>query len=188
MEAEQIEVVMKWPEPKLVQDIKVFLGFANFYCWFIKKFSKIAAPLTSMLKITMSSKVLAANEDGDIKGSDRSNDELKYVEPKTRKMSKVQKSSKSWKLAKSKKPSKSENSSNFNATGLGPSFLTPKARSAFNRLRLAFTEAPIFQHFDPECHIQIETYALGYAISGVPSQLDPGTSLDRVVTKADLSQ
>ena len=33
-------------------DIQVFLGFANFYRRFIKGFSKIAAPLTSMLKIT----------------------------------------------------------------------------------------------------------------------------------------
>ena len=31
MEAEQIEVVSKWPEPKSVRDIQVFLGFANFY-------------------------------------------------------------------------------------------------------------------------------------------------------------
>ena len=31
MEAKRIEVVRKWPEPKSVQDIQVFLGFANFY-------------------------------------------------------------------------------------------------------------------------------------------------------------
>ena len=31
MEAERIEVVKNWPELKLVQDIQVFLGFANFY-------------------------------------------------------------------------------------------------------------------------------------------------------------
>ena len=31
MEAERIEVVKKWPEPKSVRDIQVFLGFANFY-------------------------------------------------------------------------------------------------------------------------------------------------------------
>ena len=54
MEAEQIEVIRKWPELKLVRDIQVFLGFANFYCRFIKGFSKIATLLTSMLKTTMS--------------------------------------------------------------------------------------------------------------------------------------
>ena len=103
--------------------------------------------------------------------------------------SKGQKTFKSRKSAKSgKNSSKSGNSPNFGATEAGPSFLTPEARSAFNRLRLAFTEAPILRHFDPECHIRIETDASGYAIGGVLSQLASGTSLDGVVTKADLGQ
>ena len=45
MEAEQIKVVRKWLEPKSVQDIQVFLDFANFYCQFIKSFNKIATLL-----------------------------------------------------------------------------------------------------------------------------------------------
>ena len=59
MEDEQIEAVKNWPEPKSVQDIQVFIYFANFYRRFIQGFSKIAALLTSMLKTTESSKVLA---------------------------------------------------------------------------------------------------------------------------------
>ena len=35
IEDERIEEVSNWPEPKLVRDIQVFLGFANFYCCFI---------------------------------------------------------------------------------------------------------------------------------------------------------
>ena len=35
MKVEQIEVVKKWLKPKLVWDIQVFLGFANFYWQFI---------------------------------------------------------------------------------------------------------------------------------------------------------
>ncbi len=31
MEEERIETVKNWPEPQLVRDIQVFLGFANFY-------------------------------------------------------------------------------------------------------------------------------------------------------------
>ena len=36
-------------------------------------------------------------------------------------------------------------------------YLTPKARLTFTKLRKAFTKTPILQHFDLECHIQIET-------------------------------
>ena len=103
--------------------------------------------------------------------------------------SKSEKTSKSRNSAKSrKKLSKSGNSTNFDATEDGPKFLTPDARTAFNRLRLAFTEAPILRHFDPECHIRIETDALGYAIGGVLSQLASETRPDEVVTKTDLGQ
>ena len=64
--------------------------------------------------------------------------------------SKGQKTSKSQKLAKSQKLSKSGKTSsksgnlpNFGAMESGPSFLTLEARSVFNRLWLAFNEAPI---------------------------------------------
>ena len=52
MEEERIEAVRDWPEPQSVRDIQVFLGFANFYRRFIRNFSRIAAPLTSMLRTT----------------------------------------------------------------------------------------------------------------------------------------
>ena len=52
MEDEQIKAVKNWPEPTLVRDIRVFIGFANFYRHFIRGFSRIAAPLTSLLKAT----------------------------------------------------------------------------------------------------------------------------------------
>ena len=44
-----------WLEPKSVHDIQVFLGFANFYYCFIQGFSRIAAPLTLMLKMSQTS-------------------------------------------------------------------------------------------------------------------------------------
>ena len=52
IEEERIEAVKVWAKPKSVRDIKVFLGFANFCRRFIKSFSKIAAPLTFILKTT----------------------------------------------------------------------------------------------------------------------------------------
>ena len=50
IEDKQIEAVKQWPKPQSMQDIHVFLGFANFYRQFIQGFTGIAAPLTSMLK------------------------------------------------------------------------------------------------------------------------------------------
>lgn len=52
MENKQIKMVKNQPEPKPVKDIKMFLDFANFYRRFIQSFSRIAAPLISMLQIT----------------------------------------------------------------------------------------------------------------------------------------
>ena len=48
-------------------------------------------------------------------------------------------------------------------------YLTPKARLAFTKLKKTFTKAPILQHFDLECHIQIETNTSSYAICGILS-------------------
>ena len=212
MEVEQIEVVKKWPELKSVKDIQVFLGFSNFYWQFIQSFSRIAAPLTSMIKTT--NKPAPSRNNGSKSVSNRNDDSKPAFErndgnseidrfvgdgvehakksrkSKSQKSAKSQKSSKSGKSKgkKSKKPPKIGNTPNFNAKDTGPSFLTPKARSALNLLRLAFIEVPILWYFNPECHIYIETNALGYAIGSVLSQLSSGTSLDEVVTKTDLGQ
>ena len=50
-------------------------------------------------------------------------------------------------------------------------FLTSKAKKAFNSLKEAFTKVLIFQHFDPECDIRIETNASAYTIGEVINQL-----------------
>ena len=50
MEDKKIETVKEWPESQSVQDIQVFLRFANFYRRFIQGFSQIVALLTSILK------------------------------------------------------------------------------------------------------------------------------------------
>ena len=44
----KIEVIAKLPPPKCVKDIRFFLGHGGFYRKFIKNFSKIARPLTSL--------------------------------------------------------------------------------------------------------------------------------------------
>ena len=168
MKVKRIEVVRKWPEPKSIWDIQVFLDFANFYQQFIQGFSKIAASFTSMLKTTGSPNVSGlevGNGNGEVVefGIGGSGEKLAK---KLAKLSKGQKLSKlgnlkGKNLAKSKKSSKSENSPNFDIKEAGLSFLTPQAKAAFNRLRLVFTKAPILWYFDQKYQIWIKTDVLG---------------------------
>ena len=155
MEKERINAVKKWSEPQSVRDIQVFISFANFYRRFIKGFSRIAAPLTAMLKTTGSSITSASRVDDDEIVGDRGavswSDTLR-------------------KSAMSKSRTKSGHLGNSNNLK-EHKFLTSNAREVFNRLRQAFTKAPILRHFDLECHIRIETNVPGYAIGGVLSQL-----------------
>ena len=73
-------------------------------------------------------------------------------------------------MSKRLKNKKSENLTHIKAIGESI-FLTPSAKEAFNYLRQEFIKAQILRHFDPECHIQIETDASGHAIVRVLSQL-----------------
>ena len=50
-------------------------------------------------------------------------------------------------------------------------FFTLKARLAFTQLRQVFIKTPIFDHFDPKYHIQIEIDVFKYAIDGILNPL-----------------
>lgn len=110
---ERIEAVKTWPEPKSVGDIQVLVGFATFCRPFIQRFSKIAAPLTSMLK-TRRSMVI---DDEAIGGGGRA----------------IRKSAKSTNI---RKIGWTENFFYFFLVGV----ITPDARIAFTRLRQAFNQ------------------------------------------------
>ncbi len=169
MEEEKIEAVRDWSEPQSVRDIQVFLGFVNFYRRFIRNFSRIATPLTSMLRTTNEStrdetqSTQAENQDvsgaADRAGGGRVGGSFENL-------------SIAVKSAKSKKPklTKSKNSDLARANST-TDFLTPEAKKAFIHLRKTFTETPILRHFDSEYHIRIETNASEYAIGGVLSQM-----------------
>ncbi len=175
MEEERIEEVKALAESKSVRDIQVFLGFANFYRRFIKGFSKIAAPLTSMLKMTAASPEGSQETTGKVR---------KEATRKTREKTGSEVEGGGIKIGrvklvegkKSKNSAKAKTLKFVKATspGIVPEarpFLTPEARLAFTRLRQAFTEAPILHHFDSEHHIRIETDPSDHAIGGVLSQL-----------------
>ena len=72
--------------------------------------------------------------------------------------------SKKWIRAEKSKAARAKNLSSQSA-----SFLIPKAKESFTKLRQAFVKVPILNHFDPEHYIQIETDASGYAISAILS-------------------
>ena len=48
----EIEVVKEWEQPRNVTDIRSFLGLVGYYRCFIENFSKIAKPMTNILKKT----------------------------------------------------------------------------------------------------------------------------------------
>uniref|UniRef100_A0A3B1IBQ3 Gypsy retrotransposon integrase-like protein 1 n=1 Tax=Astyanax mexicanus TaxID=7994 RepID=A0A3B1IBQ3_ASTMX len=50
MDQTKVSAVIDWPQPKNVKELQRFLGFSNFYRRFIRGFSSVAAPLTSLLR------------------------------------------------------------------------------------------------------------------------------------------
>jgi RNase H-like domain found in reverse transcriptase/Reverse transcriptase (RNA-dependent DNA polymerase)/Integrase zinc binding domain/Chromo (CHRromatin Organisation MOdifier) domain/Retroviral aspartyl protease len=50
MDPAKVAAIQDWATPKSVFDIQVFLGLANFYRRFVRNYSKIAIPLTTLLK------------------------------------------------------------------------------------------------------------------------------------------
>ncbi|KAG1954691.1 retrotransposable element [Pimephales promelas] len=50
MDQRKVDAVTNWPLPINIKELQRFLGFANFYRPFIKGFSQICAPITSLLK------------------------------------------------------------------------------------------------------------------------------------------
>lgn len=50
MEESKVNAMQSWPRPDTIKELQHFLGFAYFYRRFIRSFSIIAAPLSSMLR------------------------------------------------------------------------------------------------------------------------------------------
>ena len=50
MEKDKVEEVLKWPTPQCIQDVRKFLGLANYYRRFVKDFAKMALPMNQLTR------------------------------------------------------------------------------------------------------------------------------------------
>ncbi|KAL0172696.1 hypothetical protein M9458_033007, partial [Cirrhinus mrigala] len=50
MDQGKVSAIQEWPQPLTVKELQRFLGFSNFYRRFIKNYSSVTAPLTSLLR------------------------------------------------------------------------------------------------------------------------------------------
>jgi len=50
MEEDKVVGVLNWPVPKMVRDVRKFLGLANYYRRFVKDFAKLAQPLNNLTR------------------------------------------------------------------------------------------------------------------------------------------
>ena len=46
----KVDAVAQWPVPTCVRDVQAFLGLANFYRRFVRRFADIARPLTDLTR------------------------------------------------------------------------------------------------------------------------------------------
>ena len=138
-----------WPKPKFIRDIQVFLSFANFYCRFIQGLSKIAAPLNSMLRmsLTLIMQKLMNLADKFGKG-DRGENEAKKASTSTKKPTRAD-------YPSSNHVSHAVSNIVSNSAKNISNYPIPDANKAFDQLCQAFTEASIFQHFDPKRYIRV---------------------------------
>jgi hypothetical protein len=109
MEKDKVATIMDRPSPKSVDDIQIFLGFANFYRHFIQAYSRVVLPITSLLRKT---------------------------------------------------------TAQFQCM--------PEAQAAFKRLKILFTEASIFRHYDPDLPVFLYTDASGFSTSAILRQKHEG--------------
>nr|GFC81796.1 putative reverse transcriptase domain-containing protein [Tanacetum cinerariifolium] len=50
MDPAKVEAITKWPRPTSVTEVRSFLGLAGYYCRFGEGFSRLALPLTKLMR------------------------------------------------------------------------------------------------------------------------------------------
>ena len=47
MDLEKVDAILKWPHPRNLQELQMFLGLAGFYHKYIREYAKIVVPMTN---------------------------------------------------------------------------------------------------------------------------------------------
>jgi len=47
---DKVQTIQEWPTLNSIKEFQAFLGFANFYCYFICDYSKVAMPLIALTR------------------------------------------------------------------------------------------------------------------------------------------
>ena len=50
MDPDKVDAIVRWPHSTNLEELQIFLGFADFYYKFIQDCAKIAVPMTNQLK------------------------------------------------------------------------------------------------------------------------------------------
>ena len=50
MDLDKVDAIIRWPTPKNLEELQIFLGMSGFYPQYVKDYAKIAVPLTDELK------------------------------------------------------------------------------------------------------------------------------------------
>jgi hypothetical protein len=66
MEPSRVATIQDWPMPEIVRDILAFLGFANWYRWFIRSYASIIVVLTDLLRKPKDGPVRTVKDKGSV--------------------------------------------------------------------------------------------------------------------------
>ena len=50
MDQKKMEAISRWPHPRNMEEVQIFIGLAGFYRQYVKDYAKIAVPMTDQLK------------------------------------------------------------------------------------------------------------------------------------------
>lgn len=49
MDPKKVEAILRWPTPKKLQELQIFLGMFGFYRQYVRDYEKISTPMTDQL-------------------------------------------------------------------------------------------------------------------------------------------